>query len=315
MTLGRLRSLLLTIAALTAFGGDVRAEDSTWLGAFSDSFPAVSPDGATVLFQSDRGGHGAIFAASASGGPARVLVDTGDHPTQPSWSPDQSHIAFVADVNGQQEVFIARADGAERRRLTFDPGADYHPRFSPDGARLLFNSARGAGSRPAGASAAWGQDIYSIGLDGQDLQRHTHCPVSCTYPALSPDGRTLAYRESLPRPGLTQDGQAAAFDSEIMVADLSGGPARSISDSPAFDAWPAWSPDGQRLYFGSRRGAGPGLIFRADLNGGVVQPVTQTLYTDRFPAVSPDGRTLYFVRHIIRSGAILGVLSQQVIAP
>ena len=38
-------------------------------------------------------------------------------------------------------------------------------------------------------------------------------------------------------------------NSEVFVANADGSDARNLSNSPAFDGWPAWSPDDRQIAF------------------------------------------------------------------
>ena len=43
-------------------------------------------------------------------------------------------------------------------------------------------------------------------------------------------------------------------NSEVFVANANGSEARSLTNDPAFDGWPAWSPDGSKIAFASNPG-------------------------------------------------------------
>ena len=74
-----------------------------------------------------------------------------------------------------------------------------------------------------------------------------------------------------------------------MISVLGGVPRRFTFD-PAEDREPAWSPDGQWIYFVSKRDGGP-RVWRKPWAGGVPERVSSLEGTR--PALSPDGRFLF----------------------
>ncbi|HET9485161.1 MAG TPA: hypothetical protein VFO79_14465 [Xanthomonadales bacterium] len=240
-----------------------------------DAYPSLSPDGATLLFQSNRGGRWALYFADADGRNPRVFLDSGDDPSVASWSPDGARIVFAATVGEAPEIFVIDRDGSNRRRLTDDPGGDSHPHWSPDGTRIYFNSARGTPDRSAEWSRQW-HDVYSVALDGSALRRHTRCEAVCTYPAPSPDGKRLAYRKVVAAPAFDWGLRATERNSEVFVANLDGSDARNLSRHAAYDGWPRWSPDGRWVVVSSNRTGRPnaGQLFALAADGDAVLQLT-----------------------------------------
>ena len=125
--------------------------------------------------------------------------------------------------------------------------------------------------------AAAGQ-LYRIRPDGRDLR-----PISLDIPyhpidlAVSPDGLRIAYT-----------GQG-----DIHVVDADGGNDRNLTADPGSDAWPAWSPDGSHIAFGSNRDQvfGKYDIFIMKSDGTELRKIVTAGWT---PAWSPDGGRLAF---------------------
>ena len=118
-------------------------------------------------------------------------------------------------------------------------------------------------------------------------------------PALSPEGRILAYAAGPP-------GRTRIFLRQI--ADGGRDVPLTTDDAPTNQRWPQWSPDGQRILFqagfNERYGrataaAAGGTIYTVPALGGtpraLVEPSAQG---DAFaPAWSPDGHEVVFVRN------------------
>ena len=68
---------------------------------------------------------------------------------------------------------------------------------------------------------------------------------------------------------------------------------KNLTDHPAFEGWPAWSPDGKRIAFAANRNSSY-QIFVMNSDGTNVKLVANTEGRATAPKWSPDGRTIYF---------------------
>lgn len=285
----------------------------------ADSYPSLSPDGRTLLFQSTRSGRQAIWTANANGSQARLLFDGGDAgegPAGPVWSPDGRKVAFAmrprnaTDAN-ESEIYVMRPDGSDVRRLTSTSGDDSHPHWSADGRRIFFNSARATPDLRAEWSRQW-IDIYSMAADGSDVRRHTDCREVCTYPVPSPDGRFVAHRRVTPTLALTWELDPAMRNSEVFVTALDGSPPVNVSNSPAYDGWPMWSPDGRWIVFASNRDriAFTGQVFAVRPDGRDLHALTQGLLSRTQPSFNADGDTVFVYESTEAAGWEIGHIAR-----
>ena len=289
-------SILLAIAAGPAVS----------LTAVRDAYPHLSPDSRTLVFHSNRNGRQAIWVADGNGEKPRLLFDggaAGSDPATPVWSPDGRQIAFAMKPAGatdenESEIYLMRPDGSGVRRLTNAAGDDSHPHWSADGKRIYFNSARATPDLKAGWTLQW-IDIYSMAGEGSDVRRHTDCRAVCTYPVPSPDGSTVAHRKTLGTAGLSWAQEPVRRNSEVFITQVDGSGSTNISNSPAYDGWPTWSPDGQWLIFASNRGESPnvGQIYAIRPDGSSLKRLTEGMSKAQ-PSVSADGKHLYFYENV-----------------
>ncbi len=111
-------------------------------------------------------------------------------------------------------------------------------------------------------------------------------------PALSPDGKSIAYAAGPPG------------DMRIYVRQIDGGRAIAVAESLADNQrWPQWSPDGTKLVFQvghvereADRTMPPNALYVVPALGGVPRRLFSDSASDFSPSWSPDGSTIAFVR-------------------
>jgi len=316
-------SVLLDLLLVLAMSAPAGAADSKSLTAVRDSYPDPSPDGRSIAFHSNRNGRQALWIADHDGGNPRILFDdpsAGTDPGTPDWSPDGRTIAFAmrpagATDENESEIYLVDAVGKSLRRLTQAPGDDSHPRWSRSG-RIFFNSARATPDLKADWSRQW-IDIYSMAADGTDVRKHTDCRNVCTYPAPSPDGRFVAHRRTTDTAGQNWDLTSATRNSEVFVSPLDGSDSLNLSNSPAYDGWPTWSPDGKWVVFTSNRDrvAYTGQLYAVRPDGKKLVRLTEGAWSRAQPSFTPASDRIYVYESIENADFELGHIAVVPFAP
>ena len=84
-------------------------------------------------------------------------------------------------------------------------------------------------------------------------------------------------------------------NNEIYVMDANGGNQENLTNHPAYDADPDWSPDGAKIAFVSSRNGGVSQIHVMDADGKNPIRLTDGHLEKGDPSWSPDGQKIAFV--------------------
>ncbi len=185
-----------------------------------------------------------------------------------------TEIAFISDRTGDREIYVMSADGRDQRPATNSRTLKMFPEWTQDGRAVLYTNYDGA------------QPAFSITSRAPDI---TPGPIlRSMLPGLpkyrgrfDPAGDVLAMVSSV-------DGAA-----EIFRVKRRGSEPKRLTNHPAIDISPSWSPDGRELVFCSDRSGAPQL-YLMDRDGGNLRRLTYTGAYNAAPVWSPDGRWIAY---------------------
>ena len=207
-----------------------------------------------------------------------------------SISPDGRWLLYDSNLGGNSDLYRLRLPDGEPERLTTDPADDFTPNLSPDGREVVFHSWR-SGNR----------DIYVMPLDGGPVQRVTSSPRQEWQGRWSPDGSALAYGEGGAIGGLW-----------IVRRNPNGSWGRPVRRLPSGGVWPAWSPDGRWLLYGTRPLELRGQLAVVPVDSGAPRVLVDPARPGQLAAEqawwSEDGRMVYFKTHDPRGNASIWVM-------
>ncbi|HKG91254.1 MAG TPA: S9 family peptidase [Gemmatimonadaceae bacterium] len=187
--------------------------------------------------------------------------------------------------DGFRHIFVVPADGGTPRQVTsgdWDHGA---PEWTPDGARIVFSALR-----VEDADYSWREsEIYSADVASGAIAQLTHRKGPDQDPAMSPDGKLIAYT------GFDST-DATWVDSRLYVMNADGSAPRALTEK--LDRSPQgimWAPDGAGVYF-NVESEGSRNLYYVPLRGGEPRAVTR-------------GQQVLTVSDVGRGGLAVGVNS------
>jgi Tol biopolymer transport system component/DNA-binding winged helix-turn-helix (wHTH) protein len=242
------------------------ASPTKQLLAYGDKSSPDSPFALFTISLDDLQPHQLTF-------PAGKMVGDQD----PVFSPDGESVAFTRIVGeATMDIYIVPLAGGTPRQLTFDRTFVNGVTWTADGRRIVFSSHRGGG-----------QSLWVVPVAGGEPARLPLGGATASNPAISQRGDRLAYTQGDLHPNL-------------WVIELSdhplklSGPARPFLPSATYNNAPRFSPDGNRLAFGSHR-SGELEIWTCDAtNCSDAQQLTFLKSVSGSPHWSPDGKRIAF---------------------
>jgi Tol biopolymer transport system component len=147
--------------------------------------------------------------------------------------------------------------------------------------RPLWTGVAAAVCLAVGMAAWWlgARSVHSSALPEASLRQLTNAAGMAGEPAISPDGKLVAYYSD----------QADPNNLDIWVQQVDGGGKIRLTDDPADDVDPTFSPDGSQIAFHSDREGG-GIYVVPALGGEARLLIPQ----GKRPRFSPDGQMLMY---------------------
>ena len=300
----------------------------TW-GASDDREPAFSHDGTRIAFSSDRGNPlGSdynIFVLDLRSGDIRQLTRNPAEDSMPSWSPDDRQVAFASTREDGKGVWAVDAAGGTERRLATTTARIDAAGWGPGGEIVAHGVDGTKGWLEVSGKALTGDEHvfpfrpsflskteFFYTADGKIKKRSLSgavqtipftatlevTPVTGTYTRRKRDFDSQAPRKAMGivRPMLSPDGRSIAFAAlgDIYVMAVGGKPV-NITHDGAYDADPAWSPDGSQLVYASDKAGGLLQLWLRDMKTGQERQLTHLATQPISPAFSPDGKRIAYL--------------------
>jgi Tol biopolymer transport system component len=219
----------------------------------------------------------------------------GNRNDMPVWSPDGNSIAFFSDRDGNPDIFVMSSDCSHVEQLTRDAFAnlyftkssvDRNPSWSPDGRQIAFES-----GRDNQMLTYVNHDIYVMAADGSNVRRLTTDGADEGSPRWSPNGESITYIK------MEYFSDQALMENptwDIYVMNVDGTRQIQLTEDPANELEPSWSPDGAKIAFISDRNGRNSDIYVMNADGSNVTQLTDDSANEFGPEWSPDGKQIVF---------------------
>ena len=232
--------------------------------------PRVSPDGTRLAVEVvDPPNPDVWIYDLARGTSTRLTVDEAVD-SRPLWTPNGERVVFSSTREGDQNLFWRAADATGPvERLTTSPDAQSAFAWAGDGQQLVF--AKIAPNRSSDF------DIWVLSLGESTPEPLIQTPFRESIPAVSPDGRWIAYYSD-------ESGQREVYVQPF--PDLDG----KYPISTAGGTSPVWGPEGRELFYRDGQDGQAVLVVPIDTEGGFAAGTPEVLFEGPYLPEIPNGR-------------------------
>jgi outer membrane protein OmpA-like peptidoglycan-associated protein/Tol biopolymer transport system component len=260
-----------------------------------DLYPAVSPDGKQVAFESIKktisggGSNVEIMVVDDKGQVARMTTDKADD-ANPAWMNDQKGLLFDSLRFDKRGLWIKSLVAGGETQLSRGKTVDFDAHCNPKQNTIVFTAIeKGKDLKPRSDGERWKKFkgdkmpyIWMVNVDGSGLTQL----IKGLNPKWSPDGKTIVFASNI------------AGDYNIYSVRPDGSGLQQLTSRTDLDVEPTWSPDGESICFVSNVHKGWNLWMMKSDGTRLTQLTTHPKF-DGGPSWGRDG-FIYF--HSNRSG-------------
>jgi tricorn protease len=270
---------LAAAAAASAFA----QTNSMWL-----RYPAISPDGQTILFEF----KGDIWAVPAAGGNASPLTLSESYEFSPVWSHDGKSIAFASDRFGNLDVFVMPVGGGESKRLTFHSTREVPSSFTADDSAVLFSAARQDVMTNAQFPTGGMTELYSVPVAGGRVSQVLTTPALDA--TVSSNGDKIIFHDYKGYESEWRKHHTSSVTRDVWVYDVPSQKYTQLSTFNGEDRTPVFDSNNNDFFYLSEQ-SGSLNVYRSSLTSPAKSTVVTkfTKHPVRFLTRSKNGVLAY----------------------
>jgi len=229
--------LVFTLFILFAAAA-IAQENPLWL-----RYPAISPDGQTILFCY----KGDIWSVPTAGGTAVPLTLTESYEYAPVWSHDGKTIAFASDRNGNFDVFVMPAAGGEAKRLTFFSGKEIPTAFTANNQDVIFSAYRQDVATDARFPIPLLSQLYTVPVTGGKVTLLLATPALAAQPTST--GDKIIFEDIKGYESEWRKHHTSAIARDIWLYDFNTGKHTKLTDFKGEDRNPVFDGNDKDFYY------------------------------------------------------------------
>ena len=311
---------LVIVASGSAANGDKKMTIQDSLAIKNVGSPAFSPDGKWITYtlsewdkeNNRRVSH--IYLVSSAGGRPVKLTNGEKGESAPQWSPDGSRIAFMAERDKGNQIWLISPFGGEAEKLTSEENGVAGFRWSPDSKRLAYitrDTPKDKAEREKKKKDKFDtivveqgftySHLWAIHVESKDKKRVTDGAFTVDSPQWSPDGKWIAFVRSSNGAHESPYAELAPDrNTDIYLISSDGGTPRQLTQNPASDSNPRWSPDGKWLAYTANNDAKSWTakteVMLIATEGGAPRNLTKDFFESAGGGLtwSQNGKAIYF---------------------
>jgi len=290
-----LLSILFASAAIPQAKHALTFDDLIGMGRISD--PQISPDGKMVVFvltyynKTENSSNSNLYLVPTEGGAVRQLTNAVRSNNNPRWMPDGASVAFVSTRDGESQIWTIPVSGGESKKVSLISTEASGLTVSADGRWFAFSSDVFPDCATDDCNRARNEELSKSKIKAKMFDhlpyrvwnywkdgRRSHMfvmpatggkavdltPGDYDTPPIdlggswdydfSPDGKEVVFTRN------TDPVVAVSTNNDLFTVPVSGGAAKRITENPANDSQPLYSPDGKYIAYRKMERAG----FEAD---------------------------------------------------
>jgi Tol biopolymer transport system component len=283
--------LLLWISIVPIFflglGGCSKETAGVTQPVTNNSQPGADSGYIAYCFMPAQSGTSGIYGMRADGSGVTKLSNATIGLNHQDWSPDGKNMVAVGYMDATYTTWSLHTfavDGTNLKRVTSVNGvADSEPAWSPDGSKIAFTRIVWS---PDGNFVNSRTELWIMNVDGSGQQ---YIGVEGFASKWSPDGTKFIYSSK----------KSGNF--EIYTCLVNGSNEQRLTNTPAHETYPVWSPDGKQIAFSlstgvynSREAQATYEVCLMNTDGTNLRQLTTNSSFDGGPRWSPDGTRLAF---------------------
>lgn len=252
-----------------------------------------SPDGKTLAFTMQVANNTPMPRAESQLGQFRPRGATWTAAPRVVSSLDyrQDGLGFNADA--VQHLFIVSADGGTPRQVTSGQWSAGTGEWTPDGKSLVYSSS----PRVPDADYEWREsEIYSVSVASGAVKQLTNRKGPDNGPAVSPDGRLIAYTGY-------DNSTDTWIDSKLYLMNIDGTGSKLLLDMDRSPQNLIWAADGSGVYFSVQSEGAQNLRFVTTT--GQARNVTEGKHVLAVTDIHPSGQAVGTLTSPMRPGDVV----------